>query len=162
MWPVSCGSAATGTSISSSESVLRVHAQGMRTHCTDQRDLDGDRARSGLRGCCCGIALSALAGSAHGLGRWNPGPSICPAHCAVVWHRPENNRSVPPFGARQRPVWSVESGGGTVGGFCEEFADQGAFGVGVEVHVCPPPGGEGPFQVDVSGAGGRVGSQPVS
>ena len=41
MWPLSCGSAATGLSISPSEAVLRAHAQGMRMHCTDQRDLDG-------------------------------------------------------------------------------------------------------------------------
>ena len=41
MWPVSCGSAETDTLMLSSEAVARVHAQGMRTHCTDQRDLDG-------------------------------------------------------------------------------------------------------------------------
>ncbi len=28
-----------------SEAVLRVHAQGMRTHCPDQRHLDGGGAR---------------------------------------------------------------------------------------------------------------------
>ena len=32
----------------------------MRTHCTDQRDLEGDRARSGPRGCCRGIARPAI------------------------------------------------------------------------------------------------------
>jgi hypothetical protein len=41
MWLVSCGFEPAGTSMSSPEAVLRVHAQGMRTHCTDQRDLDG-------------------------------------------------------------------------------------------------------------------------
>jgi hypothetical protein len=32
----------------------------MRTHCPDQRDLDGDRARSGPRACCRGIARPAI------------------------------------------------------------------------------------------------------
>ena len=60
MWPVSCGSAATGTSMSSSEAVLRMHALGMRTRCTDQRNLDGDRARSGPRGVVMASRRAAL------------------------------------------------------------------------------------------------------
>ena len=35
--PVSCGSAAIGTLTAPNEALLRVHAHGMRTHCTDQR-----------------------------------------------------------------------------------------------------------------------------
>jgi len=53
-WPVSCGFSATGGSTDASGPLLRVHAQGMRTHCTDQRDLDGDRARSAPRGAAVG------------------------------------------------------------------------------------------------------------
>ncbi len=49
--PVSCGSAAISTSMPPSEAVLRVHAQGMRTHCTGQRDRHppGMRLRGGRR-----------------------------------------------------------------------------------------------------------------
>jgi len=42
MWPVSCGFESADRWKRSGEVPLRVHAQGMRMHCPDQRDLDGD------------------------------------------------------------------------------------------------------------------------
>jgi hypothetical protein len=67
-------------------------------------EIPTGQGREVSSGCCRGVpagdmgARSALACSAHGLGRCNPEPSFGARHVyrEVVWHRAENDRSVSP------------------------------------------------------------------
>jgi hypothetical protein len=49
-WPSSCGFVTAGASGPPVPVLLRGHAQGMRTHCPDQRYLKGTGVKSGPRG----------------------------------------------------------------------------------------------------------------